>query len=335
MSRNILVTGAAGFIGSNYIDYHKSVNPEDKLYVVDSFTYAANIDNLDIDNVEKIEIYNICDYDKLFEIFREYNISDVIHFAAESHVDNSIKNPTLFYETNLIGTINLLECFRLTKCPGRFHHISTDEVYGSLGLDDAAFTEDSQYQPNSPYSSSKAASDHAVNAYHHTYGMNTTISNCSNNYGKHQHNEKLIPKVIFNALSGLDIGIYGNGSNIRDWLYVEDHCSAINLIFNTSVAGKTYIIGDNKEFTNNEIVDIILNKLDSYHPRKDGISYKTQIKYIENRAGHDFRYAINANKIKSELGWKPVTEFDDAITNTIGHYVEKFISKNNPIQRTW
>jgi dTDP-glucose 4,6-dehydratase len=245
----------------------------------------------------------------------------VIHFAAESHVDNSIESPEIFLDTNIKGTFNLLEaCRNHGKSGIRFHHISTDEVYGSLDNDTDLFREDTPYNPNSPYSVSKAASDFLVRSYSHTYGLDVVITNCSNNYGPKQHKEKLIPKTITNAIAGKKIPVYGNGSNIRDWLYVEDHCEAIDLVFHRGVSGESYNIGSNNERANNQIVNEICEMLDRKVPKDR--SYKEQIVYVEDRKGHDKRYGIDASKIKSHLGWRPKTEFTKGLESTINWYLK-------------
>ena len=333
-AKNILVTGGAGFIGSNFISYIADKYKEYKIINLDCLSYAANLDNLT--TVSKHKNYkfihaNICDKEYVKKIFSEFNITDVIHFAAESHVDNSISGPEAFFKTNIMGTFNLLDAAyqHWFTAPGvvkaeyansRFHHISTDEVYGSLG-DTGYFKESTAYAPNSPYSASKASSDFIVRSYHHTFGLNITISNCSNNYGPKQHPEKLIPKVIENALAGKDIPIYGDGKNIRDWLYVLDHCSAIDLIFHDGKNGETYNVGGRNEKTNLEVVNTILGILDTISPRSDGISYKKQINFVKDRAGHDWRYAIDATKIEQELNWKAEENFAVGIEKTVNWYL--------------
>ena len=338
--KSILVTGGAGFIGANFVKYFVRKYPDYKVVVLDKLTYAGKRENLsDCDALPNFVFIkgDICDKDLVNKIFDDYDIKGVIHFAAESHVDNSIKNPGAFIQTNVVGTFTLVEAARThwLEAPFkvkagyedcRFHHISTDEVYGSLG-ETGYFTEETPYDPSSPYSSSKASSDHIVRAYHRTYGLNVTVSNCSNNYGPFQHEEKLIPTVIKKCLTDQPIGIYGNGKNIRDWLFVLDHCKAIDLIFHTAKAGSTYNVGGHNERTNVVIVNRICEILDQDRPRKDGKSYKEQITFIGDRPGHDMRYAIDPNKIMTELGWKPDETFDTGIVKTVEWYLGKCLSK--------
>lgn len=335
--KSILVTGGAGFIGANFVKYFVRKYPDYKVVVLDKLTYAGKRENLsDCDALPNFVFIkgDICDKDLVNKIFDDYDIKGVIHFAAESHVDNSIKNPGAFIQTNVVGTFTLVEAARThwLEAPFkvkagyedcRFHHISTDEVYGSLG-ETGYFTEETPYDPSSPYSSSKASSDHIVRAYHRTYGLNVTVSNCSNNYGPFQHEEKLIPTVIKKCLTDQPIGIYGNGKNIRDWLFVLDHCKAIDLIFHTAKAGSTYNVGGHNERTNVVIVNRICEILDQDRPRKDGKSYKEQITFIGDRPGHDMRYAIDPNKIMTELGWKPDETFDTGIVKTVKWYLEQY-----------
>ncbi len=335
--KSILVTGGAGFIGANFVKYFVRKYPDYKVVVLDKLTYAGKRENLsDCDALPNFVFIkgDICDKDLVNKIFDDYDIKGVIHFAAESHVDNSIKNPGAFIQTNVVGTFTLVEAARThwLEAPFkvkagyedcRFHHISTDEVYGSLG-ETGYFTEETPYDPSSPYSSSKASSDHIVRAYHRTYGLNVTVSNCSNNYGPFQHEEKLIPTVIKKCLTDQPIGIYGNGKNIRDWLFVLDHCKAIDLIFHTAKAGSTYNVGGHNERTNVMIVNCICEILDQDRPRKDGKSYKEQITFIGDRPGHDMRYAIDPNKIMTELGWKPDETFDTGIVKTVKWYLEQY-----------
>ena len=335
MSKTILITGGAGFIGSNFVPYFCEKYPEYKIINLDKLTYAGNLDNLA--ECESMPNYtfvqgDICDVDLVEKLFDENDIRGVIHFAAESHVDNSIKGPRAFINTNVIGTFNLLDAARIHWMDGpgvvkpgyedaRFHHISTDEVYGALG-DTGVFREDTPYAPNSPYSASKASSDFLVRAYHHTYGMNVTTSNCSNNYGPKQHNEKLIPHIISKALAGLPLPIYGKGENVRDWLYVLDHCKAIDLIFHRGVSGQTYNIGGRNERNNITIVKTICAILDEKRPRGDGKKYEEQITFVADRAGHDFRYAIDATKLETELGWRADENFDTGIIKTVDWYLK-------------
>lgn len=334
MPETILVTGGAGFIGSNFVPYFCKTHPEYHVINLDKLTYAGNLDNLsECANMSNYTFVrgDICDMDLVEKLFRENDIRGVIHFAAESHVDNSIIGPQAFIHTNIVGTFNLLDAARrhwmnapsevkpeYKKC--RFHHISTDEVYGTLGPT-GMFTEKTPYAPNSPYSASKASSDFLVRAYHHTYGMNVTTSNCSNNYGPKQHHEKLIPHIIDMALLGRPLPFYGRGDNVRDWLYVLDHCKAIDLIFHKGRAGETYNIGGHNERNNITIVKTICQILDKKHPRPDGVSYESQIEFVADRAGHDFRYAIDAEKLESELGWHADETFDTGIVKTVEWYL--------------
>ncbi len=335
MSKTILITGGAGFIGSNFVPYFCEKYPQYKIINLDKLTYAGNLDNLkECDGMENYTFVqgDICDADLIEKLFAENDIRGVIHFAAESHVDNSIKGPRAFINTNIVGTFNLLEAARKQwmDAPGkvkpgyencRFHHISTDEVYGALG-ETGMFREDTPYAPNSPYSASKASSDFLVRAYHHTFGMNVTTSNCSNNYGPKQHNEKLIPHIISKALAGQPLPIYGRGENVRDWLYVLDHCKAIDLIYHNGKSGETYNIGGRNERNNITIVKTICAILDEKKPRSDGKKYEEQITFVADRAGHDFRYAIDATKLENELGWRADETFDTGIVKTVEWYLK-------------
>ncbi len=316
MKNNILITGAAGFIGANFAEYFVNKYPNYNIIVVDKLTYAGNKDNLKKIQ-EKITCIqaDICDFEKMKEIFDKYEINGVIHFAAESHVDNSIKTPFIFTQTNVIGTHTLLETAKQKWGEGsknKFVHISTDEVYGSLG-EEGYFTEKSPIKPSSPYSSSKASSDLIALAYKETYKMNINVTNCSNNYGPYQHNEKLIPHMIKLALQDKKLPVYGEGLNIRDWLYVEDHCEAIDLVFHKGISGERYNIGGHNEKRNIEIVKLILQRL--------GKS-EDLIEYVTDRKGHDYRYAIDPTKISQELGWMPKTKFEDGIIKTIDWYLK-------------
>ncbi|MEM9363049.1 MAG: dTDP-glucose 4,6-dehydratase [Bacteroidota bacterium] len=338
---HILVTGGAGFIGSNFVPYYLETRPDDHIVNIDALTYAGNLDNLK--EVEGHSRYtflkgDICDRKLIEKLFERYDIQAVIHFAAESHVDNSITNPDAFMQTNIIGTFNLIDVAKMHWMVGpgvykeayknsRFHHVSTDEVYGTLGKE-GLFHETTPYAPNSPYSASKASSDFIVRSYHHTYGMNVVTSNCSNNYGPKQHDEKLIPTIIRKALSGESIPIYGDGSNIRDWLYVLDHCKGIALAYENGVSGETYNIGGRNERDNMYIAQKVCEILDKKQPRSNDESYKDLISFVKDRAGHDFRYAIDASKIESELGWEADENFETGIKKTIDWYLEKFITKN-------
>ncbi|MCL6274733.1 dTDP-glucose 4,6-dehydratase [Muricauda sp. 2012CJ35-5] len=338
---HILVTGGAGFIGSNFVPYFLEANPDSHLVNIDALTYAGNLDNLiEVEGHERYTFVkgDICDRKLIEQLFEQFDIKGVIHFAAESHVDNSITNPDAFMQTNILGTFNLIDVAKnyWMVSPGvykeaykhsRFHHVSTDEVYGTLGKE-GLFMETTPYAPNSPYSASKASSDFIVRSYHHTYGMNVVTTNCSNNYGPKQHDEKLIPTIIRKALGGESIPIYGDGSNIRDWLYVLDHCKGIALAYFNGVSGETYNIGGRNERNNLYIAKKVCELLDLKHPRKDSSSYKDLITYVKDRAGHDFRYAIDASKIENELGWKADENFESGIDKTIDWYLKKFIENN-------
>ena len=331
----ILITGGAGFIGANFIPYFLEKNKEYQVVNLDLLTYAGDISNLsEIENNTRYTFVegDICDRSLVKELFKQYSFNGVIHFAAESHVDNSIKNPDAFVRTNVFGTFNLLDIAKnyWMESPNnykkgfetaRFHHISTDEVYGTLG-ETGLFTEQTSYAPNSPYSASKASSDFMVRSYFHTYGMNVVTTNCSNNYGPKQHDEKLIPTIIRKAISGEKIPIYGDGKNIRDWLYVLDHCKGIETVYKKGKTGETYNIGGKNERNNLYIVDLICGVLDTIKPREK--SYKEQISFIKDRPGHDFRYAIDASKIENELGWSADENFETGIQKTIEWYLKKY-----------
>ncbi len=326
---NILVTGGAGFIGSNFIHYiFKNTFFGGKIVNVDKLTYAGNLENLvEIDNKYEGKRYffkrvDICDFDEIKSIFAKYDIDTVVNFAAESHVDRSIYGPKNFVQTNIMGTFTLLEVIR-ERWKGRedvlFHHISTDEVYGSIE-EGGYFYEDTAYKPNSPYSASKASSDHLVRAYHKTYGLPITVSICSNNYGPYQFLEKLIPLMILNILKEKNLPIYGDGKNVRDWLYVEDHCRAIWEILNKGEAGETYNIGGENEWENIELVNFLCEKIAMVKERyKD--YYKKLVSFVKDRPGHDRRYAINCDKIKNELGWKRKYDFEEGLDTTIKWYI--------------
>ena len=343
-NKTILVTGCAGFIGSNFVQYFIDKYKNYNIVNLDLLTYAGNLENLT--EVEENPRYkfikgDICNRELVEFIFDEYDIRGVIHFAAESHVDNSIKNPGVFIETNVNGTFILLDVAqkKWMKKPFtykeeyqgcRFHHISTDEVYGTLGETDL-FTEETPYAPNSPYSASKASSDMIVRSYQETYGLNTVLTNCSNNYGPKQHDEKLIPTIIRKCLVGEPIPIYGDGKNIRDWLYVLDHCKGIDLVYHTGKEANVYNIGGRNERTNLQIVDTITSILDEKVPPQERIgkkSYKELITFVEDRAGHDRRYAIDATKLEDELGWKADENFDSGIIRTIDWYLGKYNNDN-------
>lgn len=329
--KTILVTGGAGFIGSNLVHY---LLEKDDITVInlDKLTYAGNTESLQdvIDNERHIFVHgDVGDRELLNSLLIKYEPSAVMHLAAESHVDRSIDGPGEFIETNVVGTFQLLEAARsywnnldtLEQQNFRFIHISTDEVYGSLSAQ-GYFTEESRYQPNSPYSASKAASDHLVRAYFHTYGLPTIITNCSNNYGPRQFPEKLIPLMILNALEDKQLPIYGSGQNVRDWLYVEDHCRALYSVLVSGRPGEVYNIGGNNEKTNLEVVNTICCQLDEIRPRADKRSHKEQIVFVKDRPGHDLRYAIDASKIKNELGWEPLEDFNSGLRKTIQWYLD-------------
>ncbi len=342
--RSILITGGAGFIGANFCHYWAKAYPHDKIVVLDALTYAGHREN--IAELEAPESFifvegSICDFDLVLALFQQHEINTVVHFAAESHVDRSISGPDAFVETNVVGTHSLLKAAKQYwleeenfKDKHHFHHVSTDEVYGSLGENDPAFTESTPFTPNSPYSASKAASDHMVRAYHHTFGLRVTTSNCSNNYGPHQDSEKLIPLIIGNILTGKDLPIYGDGLNIRDWLYVDDHCRAIDLILQKGIIGEVYNIGGENEWTNIDIVELICDKLDSYlaseskfeseypnSPFFNGRKARDLITFVKDRAGHDRRYAIDPSKCHAELAYHPVESFESGIGKTIRWYL--------------
>jgi dTDP-glucose 4,6-dehydratase len=339
ITKNILLTGTAGFIGSNFVPYFLNKYPDYNLINLDLLTYAGTLDNLkECENNPRYKFIkgDICNRELVEFIFNEYDINGVIHFAAESHVDNSIKNPGVFVQTNVTGTFTLIDVaykywmnkpfdYKENYNNSRFHHISTDEVYGTLSENPTdLFTETTPYAPNSPYSASKASSDMIVRAYNETYGMNTVITNCSNNYGPKQHDEKLIPTIIRKALSNQNIPIYGDGKNIRDWLYVLDHCKGIDVVYHTGKTANTYNIGGRNERTNLQIVDRICTVLDEKVPKADNSSYKDLITFVEDRAGHDRRYAIDASKLENELGWKADENFDSGILLTIEWYFGKY-----------
>ncbi|MBP2833869.1 dTDP-glucose 4,6-dehydratase [Aquimarina sp. U1-2] len=337
--KHILVTGGAGFIGSNFIPYFLNKNESIHLVNIDKLTYAGNLKNLQ--EVSQNENYtfvegDICDRTLLEFLFEKYDFNGVIHFAAESHVDNSITHPDAFIKTNVFGTFTLLDVaknhwmkspynFKEKHISSRFHHISTDEVYGTLG-ETGLFSETTPYAPNSPYSATKASSDFIVRSYFHTYGLNVVTSNCSNNYGPKQHNEKLIPTIIRKALAQEPIPIYGDGENIRDWLYVLDHCKGIELVYNKGLSGQTYNIGGRNERNNNYIAIKICEILDAKLPQKNKKSYKEYITYVKDRPGHDMRYAIDASKIENSLGWRADENFETGIEKTITWYLEKYSS---------
>ena len=342
--KSILLTGTAGFIGSNFVPYFLDKYPEYNLINLDLLTYAGNLENLtECENNPRYKFIkgDICNRDLVEFIFTEYDIQGVIHFAAESHVDNSIKNPGVFVNTNVNGTFTLIDVaykywmdkpftYKEKYENSRFHHISTDEVYGTLTDNPKdLFTETTPYAPNSPYSASKASSDMIIRAYNETYGMNTVITNCSNNYGPKQHDEKLIPTIIRKALNNESIPIYGDGKNIRDWLYVLDHCKGIDIVYHNGITANTYNIGGRNERTNLQIVDAICSILDKKVPSKTLSSYKELITFVEDRAGHDRRYAIDATKLEDELGWKADEDFDSGIILTVDWYLGKYKKFSN------
>ena len=328
MRRNIIVTGGAGFIGSHVVRLFVEKYPDYTIYNIDKLTYAGNLANLkDIEGRPNYRFVkaDVCDFDTMLGIMRDNDIDGIIHLAAESHVDRSIKEPFAFARTNVMGTLTLLEAARRAwegKYEGRlFYHISTDEVYGALGFDSTLFTEDTRYDPHSPYSASKASSDHFVRAFHDTYGMPSIVTNCSNNYGPYQFPEKLIPLFINNIRHGRPLPVYGKGENVRDWLYVEDHARAIDLIFHKGKAGDTYNIGGFNEWKNIDLIKVIIRTTDRLLGRREGDSERL-ISYVKDRAGHDLRYAIDASKLRDELGWKPSLQFEEGIEKTVRWYLD-------------
>lgn len=337
---NLLVTGGAGFIGANFVHYWGKVAPDDSIIVLDALTYAGNAANLDGRDGVELVVGDICDTALVTSLLSERQVDSIIHFAAESHVDRSITGPDAFVTTNVVGTHSLLKAAKAvwldkgTGRPHRFHHVSTDEVYGSLGAEDPAFAETTPYAPNSPYSASKAGSDHLVRAYHHTFGLETTTSNCSNNYGPFQFPEKLIPLFTLNALSGRHLPIYGDGMNVRDWLHVEDHCRGIELILKQGRVGETYNIGGGQELPNIAVVEEICRGVDAAFaqnpdlaprfpnaPAAQGRSSAELKTYVDDRKGHDRRYAIDETKIRSELGYVPARDFKQGFAETLAWYL--------------
>jgi len=356
--RNVLITGGAGFIGCNFVRYMLASDPNVKIVNLDMLTYAGSLENLtdlpDKVNGDQVNCGtreyplgearegtlghesrhhfvqgDICDRELIDQLLREYEIDTVVHFAAESHVDNSIAGPEVFVKTNVLGTFTLLEAARhywlqergWGSAACRFHHISTDEVYGTLEKSDPAFSESTPYAPNSPYSASKAGSDHLVRAYFHTYGLPVTTTNCSNNYGPYQHSEKLIPTIIRNCLNQTPIPVYGNGSNIRDWLYVEDHCSGIDAVIRRGEPGETYNIGGINEWANIDIVRCICGLMDERD--QDHAPHETLISFVKDRPGHDWRYAIDATKMMQALNWAPAETFETGIRKTVQWYLDQ------------
>ncbi len=346
--RRLLVTGAAGFIGSNFVHYWRNANPGDTVTVLDALTYAGNKANFEsLENDEQFTFVkgSVCDYDLVARLLPEHNIDTLVHFAAESHVDRSISGPDAFIDTNIVGTHTLLKAAKqywldeavCENCENHlFHHVSTDEVYGTLAADDPAFSETTQYAPNSPYAASKAAADHIVRAYHHTFGLNVVTSNCSNNYGPYQFPEKLIPLCLLNILNGKPLPVYGDGKQIRDWLFVDDHNRGIELILKKGRHGETYNIGGNNEWANIDVVNLLCQLVDQRFasdpalanrypnsPCAKGQQASGLITFVTDRPGHDTRYAINASKIMSELGYLPQEDFESGLNRTVDWYLNR------------
>ena len=326
--RNILITGGAGFIGSHVVRLFVTKYPEYHIINLDKLTYAGNLANLaDIEQQPNYTFVkaDICDFEKILELFRQHSIDGVIHLAAESHVDRSIKDPFTFAQTNVMGTLSLLQAAKVSwdgQYDGkRFYHISTDEVYGALKFDGTFFTETTKYDPHSPYSASKASSDHFVRAFHDTFGMPTLVTNCSNNYGPYQFPEKLIPLFINNIRHNKPLPVYGKGKNVRDWLYVVDHARAIDLIFHNGKVAETYNIGGFNEWKNIDLIRVLIKTVDRLLGRPEGASEKL-ITYVTDRAGHDLRYAIDSTKLKNELGWEPSLQFEEGIEKTVKWYLD-------------
>ena len=329
--RNIIITGGAGFIGSHVVRLFVNKYPDYHIINIDKLTYAGNLENLK--DIEARENYtfvkaDICDFEKMLKIIKDFKIDGIIHLAAESHVDRSIKDPFTFAQTNVMGTLSLLQAAKTIwetlpeKYEGkRFYHISTDEVYGALNFDDTLFTEETKYDPHSPYSASKASSDHFVRAYHDTYGMPTIVTNCSNNYGPYQFPEKLIPLFINNIRNRRPLPVYGKGENVRDWLYVEDHARAIDIIFHEGKIADTYNIGGFIEWKNIDLIKVIIKTVDRLLGNPEGHSLDL-ITYVTDRQGHDLRYAIDSRKLKNELGWEPSLQFEEGIEKTVRWYLE-------------
>ena len=329
--RNIIITGGAGFIGSHVVRLFVNKYPEYRIINVDKLTYAGNLANLkDVESAEnyRFEKADICNYARIRQLMSDYNVDGIIHLAAESHVDRSIKDPFAFAYTNIIGTLTLLQAAKLywesteEKYEGKlFYHISTDEVFGALEMDGTMFTEETKYNPHSPYSASKASSDHFVRAFHDTYGMPTILTNCSNNYGPYQFPEKLIPLFIHNICQRKPLPVYGKGENVRDWLYVIDHARAIDVIFHKGKVADSYNIGGFNEWKNIDLIKVIIKTVDKLLGNPDGYSLDL-ITYVTDRAGHDLRYAIDSSKLKNELGWEPSLQFEEGIEKTVRWYLE-------------
>lgn len=330
MLENVLITGGAGFIGSNFVYYWRQHHPDSRVVVLDALTYAGNRATLaPLEGSDRFRFVHgdICDRALVDTLLAEENIDTIVHFAAESHVDRSILGPAAFVQTNVVGTFTLLESFRqhwlVHNRPNdyRFHHVSTDEVYGSLGPNDPAFSETTPYAPNSPYSASKAGSDHLVRAYHHTYGLPTLMTNCSNNYGPYHFPEKLIPLMCINILLGKPLPVYGDGQNIRDWLYVGDHCRAIDTVLHKGSVGETYNVGGNNEVKNIDLVGMLCDLMDEMAGELPQRPSRQLITFVKDRAGHDRRYAINASKIRQELGWTPSVTVQEGLRKTVDWYL--------------